>query len=116
MDATATGRTRNVIGCAPQGDVSGLGRCGRAVQRGSRMLLIRVGCKWMELCVATLDAYLKTCTRRLGDLLLGLVLGVGSATFASFSSWVGHDEMCGLRSRVLVDDREGRGKGVLRMS
>ena len=80
------------------------------------MLLIGVDCKWMDFCRATLDAYLKTCTRRLGDLLLGLVFGVGSATFASFSSWVGHDEMCGLRSRVLVDGREGRGDGVLRMS
>ena len=36
------------------------------------------------------DAYLKTCTSRLGDLLLGLGLGVGCASFASLCAWVRH--------------------------
>lgn len=44
------------------------------------------------LLLNNMDAYLKTCTSRLGGLLLGLVLGVGSAAFASLSSRVGHAE------------------------
>ena len=39
------------------------------------------------------DAYLKTCTGRLGDLLLWLGFGVGSTTLTSFSAWIGHIEM-----------------------
>lgn len=43
---------------------------------------------WLEL----VDAYLKTCTSRLGDLLLRVGLGVGGATLASLGAWVRHME------------------------